>query len=86
LELADGNWANLVIMQHAEGIQRWRTSQKHAYVARKFAPLFYSGIRIHNGVLPRGLTSPRLVLLNTKYYDFRGGRLWRAVRDERDTA
>jgi hypothetical protein len=82
LELADYNWANLVLLRNPEGIQHWRTSQRHAYAARELAPLYYTGIRLHNGVLPEGLDSPVLHLTRTKYYDFQGPGLWQAVRNE----
>jgi hypothetical protein len=82
LELADNNWANLVLLRSAEGIQHWRASQRHAYAARELAPLYYMGIRLHNGVLPEGLDSPYLRLTRTKYYDFQGPGLWQAIRDE----
>jgi hypothetical protein len=82
LELADNNWANLVVLRSAEGIQHWRASQRHAYAARELAPLYYTGIRLHNGVLPEGLASPYIRLTCTKYYDFRGPGLWQAIRDE----
>ena len=85
LELDGGNWANMVILQHIDGIEHWRLSQKHAYAARDLAPLHYSEIRLHNGLLPRGLASPRLLLTATKYYDFGGGEVWRAIREERNT-
>lgn len=81
LELADGNWGNLVILQHAEGIEHWRVSQRHAYAARELAPLYYARIRLHNGLLPGGLASARLMLTSTKYYDFEGQGLWRAIRE-----
>jgi hypothetical protein len=83
LELADNNWANIVILRNADGIQHWRASRKHAYAARELAPQYYTGIRLHNGILPNGLASPYLVLLHTKYYDFQGPGLWQAVREER---
>ena len=82
LELADGNWANMVLLRNADGIEHWRASQKHAYAAREMAPLYYTGIRLHNGVLPGGLASPHMNLLSTKYYDFQGPVLWRAIREE----
>jgi hypothetical protein len=82
LELADSNWANMVLLRNAAGIEHWRASQKHAYAAREMAPLYYTGIRLHNGVLPSGLASPHMNLLSTKYYDFRGPELWRAIREE----
>jgi hypothetical protein len=83
LELPDGNWANLVIMLDATGIEHWRVSQKHAYAARELAPLFYKTVRLHNGVLPGGLAAPQLVLLRTKYYDYSGDNWWLAIREFR---
>jgi hypothetical protein len=81
LELADGNWANMVLMLGAEGIQHWRNSHKHAYAARELAPQFYHTIRLHNGTLPGGLSSPNLTLAATKYYEFHSQGLWQAVRE-----
>ena len=81
LELADGNWANMVLMLGAEGIQHWRASHKHTYAARELAPLFYHTIRLHNGALRDGLSSPNLTLTATKYYEFHGQGLWQAVRE-----
>src|SRR5262245_25579911 len=52
LELPDGNWANLVLLLDASGIEHWRVSQRHAYAARELAPLVYKTIRPHNGTLP----------------------------------
>jgi len=81
LELPDGNWGNLIILQHIEGIAHWRSSQRHAYAARELAPQYYARIRLHNGVLLEGLASTHLILTSTKYYDFESGGLWRAIRD-----
>ena len=81
LELPDGNWANLVLMLDASGIEHWRASQKHAYAARELSPLFYETIRLHNGALPGGLDSRGIVLLSTKYYDYRGDAWWQAIRE-----
>ena len=85
LELPDGNWANMVLMQHAEGIEHWRASQKHAYAARDLAPQFYSTIRLHNGTLPGGLAGPQIALNSTKYYDYDRADRWHAIRDFRTT-
>jgi hypothetical protein len=81
LELADGNWGNLVILQHTDDIEHWRASQRHAYAASELAPLYYARIRLHNGVLADGLASAHLMLRSTKYYDFESGGLWRAIRE-----
>jgi hypothetical protein len=83
LELPDGNWANLVLLLDASGIEHWRVSQRHAYAARELAPLFYKTIRLHNGTLPGGLAAPQLVLLSTKYYDYSDDNWWHAIREFR---
>jgi hypothetical protein len=82
LETDDGNWANMVIMLGVEGIEHWRSSQKHAYAARELAPHFYRNIRLRNGVLPNGLASPHMLFTSTKYYDFHSDGMWYAVREE----
>jgi hypothetical protein len=81
-ELADGNWANLVLLGHPEGLDHWSGGAKHAYVAAKVAPTAYASIRLHTAVLPRGVLGPRtLCLRRTKYYDFADKPAWRAVRE-----
>lgn len=84
VELADGNWANLVMMRHPEGIDSWAASSRHAYAARELAPRYYEGIRLHNATLPQGLAAiEELRLLRTKYYDFADNSFWHAVREEK---
>lgn len=55
LELADGNWANLIMVDPPEAKDHWRTSEKHAFAAREMAPKYYAIVRLHNGVFPGGL-------------------------------
>lgn len=82
LELEDGNWCNLVLLRSPEGMDHWNSNLRHSYAVRELAPKYYAGIRLHNGVAPHGLTAiDQLRLLRTKYYDYNGGVLWRAVRD-----
>jgi hypothetical protein len=83
LELRSGNWANLVLLRHREGIDNWSASQRHAYASQVLAPGYYAGIRLHNGELPEGLRAiDQLRLLRTKYYDYRDDSIpWRAVRE-----
>ncbi len=82
LELADGNWGNLVLLTEAEGRERWMENQKHAHASRELAPKFYADVRLHNAALRGGLSSGAgLSLLRTKYYDFRDIPAWRAVRE-----
>ena len=82
LELADGNWANLIVADPPDAKDHWRTSEKHAYAARELAPKHYTVVRLHHGVLPGRLLSGREpVLVRTKYYDFQGLAPWRADRE-----
>lgn len=82
MELVDGNWANLVLHDKPEAREYWRASQRHADAASRLSPLFYRTVRIHNGILPRGVAGRRtIVIQRTKYWDFRGPRVWQAVRD-----
>jgi hypothetical protein len=82
LEVDDGNWRNLVLFSHPQGIGHWAISLKHAYAAQELSPSYYRNIRLHNGVLPGGLMSGNeMTLTRTKYYDYRDQSLWWAVRE-----
>ncbi len=82
MELADGNWANLVLHNVAEDRETWRASEAHARAARELSPLFYRTVRIHNGVLPDGVMGSRsIVVERTKYWDFGSAKVWHAVRE-----
>ena len=80
IETGDGNWHNLVLMSDDEAIGHWRDSHRHAWAVDSLTPRFYRHIRLHNGVLPCGLASERIVLTSTKYYDYEGETPWRAMR------
>jgi hypothetical protein len=82
MELADGNWANLVLHNVAEDRETWRASETHARAARELSPLYYRTVRIHNGVLPDGVMGNRsMVVERTKYWDYGSAKVWHAVRD-----
>lgn len=82
MELADGNWANLVLHDVPEAREYWRASQAHAKAARELSPLFYRTVRIHNGTLTGGVLGGKQILIErTKYWDFRTARVWHAVRE-----
>lgn len=82
LALANGECGNLVLLNPPEAKEHWRTSTKHSYAAQELSPLHYECVRLHNGCLPGGLMSGNgLVLQRTKYYDYRGGEIWRGVRE-----
>ena len=80
IQLQDGNWKNLVLLRSDAGVGHWRDSQRHHYAANMLTPVYYAQVRLHNGVLPQGLSSPNIVLTSTKYYDFDSAPTWRAVR------
>lgn len=80
IETGDGNWHNLVLLSQHEGIQHWRSSTQHMWAVESLTPRFYQHIRLHNGALPDGVASERIVLTSTKYYDFDGAMPWRAIR------
>jgi len=82
MEMADGNWANLVLHDVPESREYWRASEAHAKAARELSPLFYRTVRIHNGTLAGGvLGGKQIVIERTKYWDFRSARVWQAVRE-----
>lgn len=82
LQLKEGNWCNLVLFSHPQGIMHWAHSAKHAHAASQLAPQYYLAIRLHNGLLPGGLMSGHnLTLTRTKYYDYKDRVTWQAMRE-----
>jgi hypothetical protein len=82
LELADGNWGNLILLDGDDAREQWRTSPRHADAISVLAPRHYTDVRLHQGFLPGGVRAgSELVLRRTRYYDYRGGTPWRAERE-----
>ncbi len=82
LELADSDYGNLVLFDSEEAKHHWSNSQLHIDAVRELAPVYYSTVRIHNGIVPGGLLSDTPPLIErTKYYDYDQPQPWRAVRD-----
>ena len=82
LELADGDWGNLILLDGDAARAQWRDGERHAYAARELAPRHYTDVRLHQGVLPGGVRAGREPILRcTKYYDYRAGATWRAERE-----
>jgi hypothetical protein len=80
LQTESGDACNLVLFSRPEGIMHWATSKKHSQAVR-ISPTYYESIRLHEALLPGGVTSDNnMVLLRTKYYDYRQPQVWRAVR------
>lgn len=82
IALDNADFGNLVLMDQPETKEEWSTSARHAFASRVIAPQYYTGVRLHNGLLPGGIFSGRApVLLRTKYYDFSDDWHWTAVRE-----
>jgi hypothetical protein len=82
LELTDGDWGNLILLDGDAARARWREGERHAYAVRELAPRHYTAVRLHQGVLPGGVEAGgEPVLRRTKYYDYRAAVTWRAERE-----
>ena len=82
LELDDGDWGNLILLDGDEAREHWRNSARHAYATRELAPRQYLYVRLHQGVLPGGAcTGHAPVIRRTKYFDYRDGVTWRGERE-----
>ena len=82
LELGDGDWGNLILLDGDEAREHWRVSERHAAAARDLAPRHYTDVRLHQGALPGGVRAGgKPVLRRTKYYDYRDAVVWRAERE-----
>jgi hypothetical protein len=82
LELADGNWGNLILLDDDEAREDWRSGPRHADAVSVLAPRHYADVRLHLGPLPRGVRAGgEPVLRRTRYFDYRGGATWRAERE-----
>ena len=82
LELADGDYGNLVLFNSEEAKRHWSNSQLHIDAVRELAPDYYNSVRIHNGTVPGGLLRDTPLLIErTKYYDYDQPQPWRAVRE-----
>ncbi len=82
MELADGNWANLVIHDEPDAREYWRASKRHAEAASVLAPQHYENVRIHNGRLPGGVRGGKSIVLDrTKYWDYADDVIWQAIRE-----
>jgi hypothetical protein len=82
LELKNGDWTNLVLFNHWNGLQQWNRSARHWQAVSEIAPGYYQSIRLHNALLSGGLFSgQKLTMIRTKYYDFGSTLTWAAVRE-----
>lgn len=78
-ELKDGNWFNVVLFSKESEKHTVLASDTHQYAAYKMAPKRFNWIRLHNALLPNGITEYReIVFQKTRYYKF--DENWFAVR------
>jgi hypothetical protein len=82
LELCKGRWYNLVLLRDDSARACFRQSSTHRYAAHRLATCYYAWIRLHNGILPCGLSGltglagtvepvcDEMILRSTKYFIF----------------
>ena len=81
MQLTSGNACNLVLFSKRQGLAHWSKGDTHAQ-AVEMSPQYYTRIRLHNALLPGGLRSKnQLILLRTKYFDYKEDTIWAAIRD-----
>jgi len=75
------DYGRLVLLRSERAKVRWRNNALHSRAVH-LSQRHYVSVRLHNGMLPGGLSGDNdLTLIRTKYYDFNNGDLWRAVRE-----
>ena len=72
LELHDGNWCNLVLLNDPEVKIGLKNTETHRYAAYELAPSCYEWIRLHSGIMPAGLAGNEMLLQKTRYYQYQG--------------
>jgi hypothetical protein len=80
LELVKGSWGNLILFGSSDGPARWGENPAHRR-AVEISPANYHEIRLHQGTLSgRLLDDGALRVTRTRYLDYSGPEIWRAVR------
>lgn len=70
LELRNGDWCHLVVMNNANAKTQLKNTKTHAYTALQPADHHYEWIRLHNGIMPEGLDHTEMHLQKTRHYSF----------------
>lgn len=80
MQLPNGNFSNLVLLQNEEVKEHWMTGDIHRK-AIDLSSSYYQSIRIYNGILPGGIENlASLTLKKVKYYDYQEDPTWRGIR------
>jgi hypothetical protein len=83
LELHDGNWCNLVLINDPKVKIHLKNTETHRYASHELAPNCYEWIRLHNGIMPSGLASNEMLLQKTTYYQFQEAHQRPVIRELR---
>lgn len=70
LELRNGIWYNLVLMDKIEARSQVLDSETHTYSAYQLAPRYYKWIRLHTGLMPHGIAHDAMKIMRTRHYLF----------------
>ena len=81
LELPHSDWCNLVVLADSGAKIHIKHSETHTHAAYHLAHEYYEWIRLHSGMMPEGLDSREMRLLNTKYYTFRPDQQRPSIRE-----
>lgn len=80
VEFVKGAYGNLILFAGPEGPRSWRENPAH-HRAVDISPANYHDIRLHQGTLAgRLLDGGALHVTRTRYLDYSGPEVWRAVR------
>lgn len=80
VELVHGAYGNLILFASPQGVDVWRENPVHRR-AVEISPGNYHEIRLHLGQLEgRLLDGGTLHLKRTRYLDYSGSEIWRAIR------
>jgi hypothetical protein len=83
VELTGGRYGNLILCASPEVPVQWRSHGLHRR-AVELTPRYYESVRLHTGLVPGPLLGgAELILLRTRYFDYRDEPPWRAVREAR---
>lgn len=70
LELRNGIWYNLVVMDKSEARNQVLASDTHTYSAYQLAPRYYTWIRLHTGIMTYGIAHDTMKIVRTRHYLF----------------
>jgi hypothetical protein len=80
VEFVKGAYGNLILFASPDGPRKWRENPVH-HRAVEISPANYHDIRLHQGTLAgRLLDGGALHVTRTRYLDYSGPEVWRAVR------